>query len=144
MKLSSYLNFDGNGEEAMNFYKKVFGVEFAGEGIMRMADMPGSEGKIPEDMKNRLLHATLPIGDDFLMASDTMPGMGGPPFKAGNNNYICIAPDTKEEADRLFNELSAGGNVEMPMSQEFFGYFGSFIDKFGTPWMINYTEQSTF
>ncbi|MDD2602810.1 MAG: VOC family protein, partial [Prevotella sp.] len=90
-KLNSYLNFDGKTEEAFNFYKSVFGGEFLG-GIHRMGDMPGME--IPEEAKNRVLHVTLPIGDDVLMGSDIFPGS---PLVQGNNNYISVSSDSREE-----------------------------------------------
>jgi PhnB protein len=135
-KVNPYLNFDGTAEEAMNFYKSVFGGEFMGAGIMRMGGAPGME--VSEKEKNRVMHVSLPIGNgDVLMASDIMPSMGQS-LTQGNGNYICIAPDNKKEADRLFNGLSAGGTVEMPMADQFWGdYFGSFKDKYGVYWMIN-------
>ena len=88
------------------------------------------------------MHVSIPIGDgQFLMASDTVPSMGHV-LNIGNNNYISITPDSREEADRLFNGLSAGGKVEMPMADMFWGdYFGSFEDKFGVRWMINISNQ---
>lgn len=142
-KLNPYLNFDGNCEEAFNHYKKVFGGEFTGQGIMRFGDMPPSDDMppLPDEFKNRVMHVSLPVGDEVLMGSDTMPGMGKP-FQQGVNNYISVSPESRDEADRLFAELSDGGEIEMPMEDMFWGdYFGSFVDKFGTPWMINYSEQ---
>ncbi|HEY0668951.1 MAG TPA: VOC family protein [Sphingobacteriaceae bacterium] len=140
-KLNSYLNFDGNAEEAFNFYKSVFGGEFAG-GVMRMGEAPGFEN-IPEAEKNRVMHIALPItGGDMLMASDIMPSAGHK-LVVGNNNYICVSPESREEADRLFAGLSAGGEIEMPMEDQFWGdYFGSFKDKYGVCWMINYSAQN--
>ena len=148
MKLNPYLNFDGTCEEAFNHYKKVFGGDFAGNGIMRFGDIPPHEGmpEMPENVKNRVMHVGINIGDQVLMGSDTMPGMGEPYVK-GTNSYISIHPDSREEADRIFNELSEGGKVESPMADQFWGdYWGSFTDKFGSAWMINYNpnEQSTF
>ena len=141
MKLNPYLYFDGTCEEAFNFYKSVFGGEFAGNKIMRYSDMPTEEGhEIPESVGNRVAHVSLPVGSEILMGSDSAPELGSK-FTSGNNNYICISPDSKEEADRIFNALSEGGNVEMTMNQEFYGYSGSFIDRFGTPWMIVYSDQ---
>lgn len=135
-KLNPYLNFDGTAEEAMTFYKSVFGGDFMG-GVMRMSGAPGTEN-LPENERNRVMHVSLPIGDgNILMASDIIPSMGHK-LTQGNGNYICISPDTKKEADRLFNGLSAGGVVEMPMADQFWGdYFGSFKDKYGVYWMIN-------
>lgn len=136
-KLNPYLNFDGTCEEAFNFYKSVFGGEFLGE-VHKMKDIPNME--IPEEAKNRVMHVGLPIGGDILMGSDIFPGQ---PFVAGNNNYISIFPESREEADRLFARLSADGEVEMPMEDQFWGdYFGSLKDKFGVCWMINYNSQN--
>lgn len=136
--VNPYLNFDGQAEEAMNFYKSVFGGEFMGNGIMRMGDTPG----ITEEEKNRVMHVSLPLDNgSILMASDILPSMGHK-LKKGNNNYICLAPDSREDADRLFNALSQGGEVEMPMQDQFWGdYYGSFKDKYGVCWMINYSKN---
>lgn len=143
IKLNPYLNFDGNCEDAFNHYKKVFGVEFSGDGMMRFGDIPANEDfQIPENMKNRIMHVSLNIGKETLMGSDTFPGMGKP-FQKGVNSYISIHPESREEADRIFNQLSEGGEIEMPMEDQFWGdYYGSFIDRFGTPWMVNFHEIS--
>lgn len=142
VKLNPYLNFDGQCEAAFNLYKKVFGGEFAGQGVMRFGDMPPSEEfPVSDEVKNRVMHVSLPVGGETLMGSDTMPGMGSP-FQKGVNAYVSIHPDSREEADRIFNELSEGGTIEMPMADMFWGdYYGSLIDRFGTPWMINYNPQ---
>jgi PhnB protein len=139
--VNPYLNFDGQAEEAMTFYKSVFGGEFAGNGIMRMGDAPGMSN-LSEEEKNRVMHVSLPLnGESMLMASDTLPSMGHK-LVVGNNNYISLAPDSREEADRIFKGLSQGGQVEMPMQDQFWGdYFGSFKDKYGVCWMINYSER---
>jgi PhnB protein len=140
-KLNPYLNFDGKAEEAFTFYKSVFGGEFRG-GVFKMGDAPGCEN-LPEEEKNRVMHIALPVGNDLLMASDIAPSMGHKLIE-GNNNYVSIFPDSREEADKLFNGLSAGGQVEMPMADQFWGdYFGSFTDKYGVKWMINYSSQNT-
>lgn len=137
MKLNPYLNFDGNAEEAFRFYQTVFGGELF---VQKMDSVPGME--IPENEKNRAMHVALPIGNDqHLMASDCLPSQGHV-LNVGNNNYISITPDSREEADRIFNGLSAGGKIEMPMEDMFWGdYFGSFTDKFGVCWMINFPTQ---
>jgi len=137
LKVNPYLNFDGNAEQAFNFYKSVFGGEFTA-GVMKMGDAPGMD-KLSDDEKNRTMHVSLPLGNgQTLMASDTLPSMGHK-LTQGNNIYLSVHPDTKEEADRLFNALAEGGNVEMPIADQFWGdYFGSLTDKFGTHWMINY------
>lgn len=138
-KLNPYLNFDGKAEEAFNFYKSVFGGEFKG-GIFRTGSAPGTEN-LSEEEKNRVMHIALPIGDDLLMASDCVPSMGHK-LVQGNNNYVSVFPDSREEADRLFGGLSEGGTIEMPLQDQFWGdYFGSFKDQFGVGWMINYHEE---
>jgi PhnB protein len=136
-KLNPYLNFDGTCEEAFNFYKTVFGGEFTY--FSKMGEIEGMEAS--EDDKNLIMHVSLPIGKDVLMGSDAPTSMKSQ-FKSGNNNYICISPDSKEEADRLFKELSVDGEIEMPMEDMFWGdYFGSFKDKYGVCWMINYYKS---
>jgi len=137
--VSTYLNFARNTETAFNFYKSVFKTEFAGP-IARMGTGPACPGQPPlaEADKHLVMHVALPIlGGHLLMGTDSPESMG---FKLnqGNNVHICLAPDTRAEADRLFGELSKGGNVEMPMQDMFWGdYFGSFTDQFGIKWMIN-------
>ncbi len=137
MKVNPYLNFPGTAEEAFQFYQSVFGGEMF---IQRMGEAPGTENLTDEE-KNYAMHVSIPIGDgQFLMASDCVESMGHV-LKMGNNNYISVAPDSREEAERLFNGLSAGGTVEMPLEDMFWGdYFGSFVDKFGVSWMINYAN----
>lgn len=138
MTLNPYLNFDGNAEEAFRFYQTVFGGELF---VQKMSQAPETEN-LPEDEKNRAMHVALPIGKtQYLMASDCLPSAGHV-LNMGNNNYISVTPSSRDEADRLFNGLSAGGKIEMPMDDMFWGdYFGSFVDKFGVCWMINFSEQ---
>ena len=142
-KLNPYLNFDGTCEEAFNFYKSVFDGEFIG-GIMKTKDLEEKdlgEMTITEEDREKVMHVCLPIGNELLMGSDVMCEQRSL-FKTGNNNYISVSPDSREEADRLFNELSAGGEVEMPMEDMFWGdYFGSFKDKYNIYWMINYNPE---
>lgn len=138
-KLNPYLNFDGKAEEAFTFYKSVFGGEFHGP-INKMGDAPGTEG-LSADEKNRVMHIALPIGDDVLMASDIIPSMGQKLIE-GNNNHISVFPDSRAEADKIFKALSAGGEIEMPLADQFWGdYYGSLTDKFGIKWMINYHQR---
>lgn len=140
---STYLNFPRNTEEAFNFYKSVFGGEFEGGKINRFGEIPPQEGTPPiaESDKNLVMHVALPIlGGHLLMGTDAPESMG---FKVnkGNNVYISIHPDSRKEADDFFAKLSAGGKVEMPMQDMFWGdYFGSLTDKFGINWMVNYHE----
>ena len=137
IKINPYLNFPGNTEEAFNFYKKVFGGDFAG-GIFRFKDTPDKDRLSKEDQE-KVMHVGLPVGNNMLMATDALESMG---FKLifGNNFHLSVETEGKEEADRIFSSLSEGGNVQMPMKDEFWGaYFGMLTDKFGVQWMVSYT-----
>ncbi len=138
--IHTYLNFNGNCEEAFNFYKSVLGGDFSYIG--RFSEMPEGDGyKVAEADKNKIMHIGLPIGNSTLMGSDTV-GDWGPKFLQGNNFSVSLNPDSKAEADRLFKGLSAGGQITMPMDQTFWGaYFGMFTDKFGINWMVNFDTQ---
>jgi uncharacterized glyoxalase superfamily protein PhnB/uncharacterized protein YndB with AHSA1/START domain len=142
-RVTSYLNFPGNTEEAFLFYKKVFRSEFI-KGIQRFGDLPNDANHppIPDSIKNMVLHVELPIlGGHILMGTDAPKEMGFT-LKQGNNLHICLEPHSREEAKRIFDELSDGGNVTMPMADMFFGaYFGEFSDKFGINWMINFQQK---
>ena len=137
-----YLNFNGNCEEAFNFYKSVFGGEFTYIG--RFGDIPPSEKyKAPELDKNLIMHVGLSIGPTVIMGSDC-GSEWSPKFKAGNNFSVAITADSREEADTLFAALSNGGQISMPMETMFWGdYFGMLTDKFGINWMVSFnTLQS--
>jgi PhnB protein len=138
VKLNTYLNFAGNTEEAFNFYKSVFGGEFTS--VVRFKDMPIEGVNIPKEDKNKIMHIGLPIGkDNVLMATDTLESLGQK-LVQGNNVHISVHPESKEEADRIFKALSAGGTIEMSISDQPWGdYYGSFKDKFGVHWMVNYS-----
>lgn len=138
---NTYLNFNGNCEEAFNFYKSVFGGEFTYIG--RFGDMPPSdEFSVPEGDKNKVMHVSLPTGSSILMGSDNGEQYEAS-FVKGNNFSVSINADSKEEADQLFNGLSDGGQATMPMSETFWGaYFGMFTDKFGVNWMVNYDDPA--
>lgn len=141
-KLNPYLNFDGKAEEAFNFYRTVFGGEFVG-GVHKMGNAPGTEN-LSDDERNRVMHIALRVGGDLLMASDIVPSFGQN-LTVGNNNYVSIFPDSREDADRIFKALSDGGNIEMPLEDQFWGdYFGSFQDKFGVYWMINFSTDQGY
>lgn len=135
--INPYLNFPGNSEEAFNFYKKVFGGDFLG-GIFRFKDTPDAAGLIEGD-KEKIMHIALKMGEsNMIMATDALPSMG---FNVtfGNNFYISIDAESKDEANKLFKDLSDGAKVEMKMADQFWGaYFGSLTDKFGVKWMINF------
>ncbi len=138
-KVSTYLNFPTQTEEAFNFYKSIFGGEFVG-GIHRFSEVPSQPGQpaMSEDDKNLVMHIALPIlGGHMLMGTDAPESMG---FKVqpGNNVYINLEPDTRPETKKLFDGLSAGGKIEMELQEMFWGaYYGSCTDKFGIQWMFN-------
>lgn len=142
--VGTYLNFNRNTEEAFLFYQSVFGGEFAG-GIMRMGDAPPPEGAPPmaEEDKNLVMHVALPILNGHLLMGTDAPESMGFNVRFGTNSYICLSPDTRAEARRLFDGLSAGGKVEMDLADMFWGsYFGSFTDQFGVQWMIDCAEKA--
>lgn len=136
--INPYITFDGNCEEAFSFYKSVFGGEF--EYFGKFSEMPVQDGfELPEAFKNNIMHVSLAIGGGtYLMGSDS-GGEWTSKVLVGNNIAVSINTDDKNEADRLFNELSKGGNISMPLAETFWGaYFGMFVDKYGINWMINY------
>ena len=137
--LNPYLNFPGTTEEALNFYKSVFGGEF--KTFQRFKDTPEA-GNIPEKDRNKIMHVALPIGQgNILMATDALESIGQK-LTVGNNFYISINVESRDETERLFNKLSAGGKVESALQDTFWGaYFGMFRDKFGIQWMINYDSK---
>lgn len=141
--VSTYLNFQGNTEEAFNFYKSVFKTEFLGE-PMRFKDIPPMDGmpEFPENEKNGIMHIMLPtIGGHNLMGTDACESMRQE-VKFGNNVSINLEPDSLEEGQRLFDDLSEGGKIGMPFSKQFWGdTFGSFTDKYGVQWMVNVSGQ---
>lgn len=140
-QVNPYLTFDGKCEEAFLFYKSVFGGEFSYIG--KFKDMPPMEGHPPlsESDGNKTMHVSLPISKEtILMGSDSLESFGQTTV-VGNNYAVSINTESQEEADKLFNGLSAGGKTTMPMEKTFWGaYFGMFTDKFGIHWMINFDE----
>jgi len=139
-QINPYIHFNGNAEEAFTFYKSVFGGEFAM--ISRFKDMSIPESPISENEANKIMHIALPIGkSSVLMGSDT-PEFMGKHNENENRSKISISAESKEEADQLFNGLSAGGKVEMPIADSPWGsYFGMFRDKYGIEWMVDYDPQ---
>ena len=134
--INPHINFNGNAEEAFNFYKSVFGGAFAK--IMRFKDISSPEYPVAENEANKIMHIALPIGKNILMANDVPESMGKV-NENENRSKIAISAESREEADKLFTGLSAGGNIEMPISDSPWGsYFGMFRDKFGIEWMIDF------
>lgn len=144
-RVSTYLNFTRNTEEAFNFYRSVFGTEFTEMGIARFSGIPAMEGMPPmaEEDKNLIMHIELPItGGHILMGTDAPESMGFT-MNFGNNVHINIEPDTRAETKQLFNALSAGGKITMELGDQFWGsYYGSCTDKFGVNWMFNCVAKS--
>jgi PhnB protein len=138
--INPYIHFNGNAEEAFTFYKSVFGGEFTK--MMRYKDLSSPAYPIPENDANRLMHIALPIGKtDLLLGSDCLEIMGQV-TENDNRNAISISAETREEADQLFNGLSEGGKVEMPMADGPFGaYFGMFTDRYGIEWMVAFDAK---
>lgn len=139
--LHTYLTFDGDCEQAFEFYKSVFGGEF--ESMSRFSEMPDDpKFQVSESDKNKVMHVTLPIGNgSVLMGSDTTGEMAKH-FTKGNNFSISINADSREDADRYFAGLSQNGYVIMPMNSTFWGsYFGMLTDSFGIQWMVSFDES---
>jgi PhnB protein len=136
--INPYLSFNGNAEEVFNFYKEVFGGEFST--LQRYKDTPEAD-KVPAGSQDKIMHVALPIGKgNTLMASDVLESMGYP-LTVGNNFQLSVDTESAEETTRLFNALSTGGKVTVPLSKQFWGaYFGMFTDKFGVNWMISHNE----
>ena len=137
--INPYLNYQGNAEEAFKLYKSVFGGEFSS--VQRFKDTPEAD-KVSAAERDKIMHIALPIGKGVtLMASDNLESRGHK-VSAGNNFYLSITVDSKKEADRVFEGLSKGGKIEMPMQKVFWGdYFGMFADKFGIRWMVSFPEN---
>jgi PhnB protein len=140
-RVTTYLNFPGKTEEAFNFYKKVFNGEFTGIGLKRFGDteMPAGMPPMSDADKKLIIHAELTImSGHVLMATDSPESMGFN-MQHGNNMHINLEPESKEETKRLFDALSENGNITMPLEDMFWGaYFGSFTDKYGINWMLNF------
>ena len=131
-----YLTFNGNCEEAFNFYKSVFGGEFAR--VVRFKELSGPGIQIAEHEANKIMHIALPIGNNLLMGND-VPEYLGRVNEKENRSKITVSPESREEADRIFQKLSEGGEVEMPMADSPWGsYFGMFRDKYGIEWMVEF------
>ena len=139
LMINPYLNFNGKTEEAFNFYKSIFGGEFTA--LQRYKDMPEGS-KLSLDEQEKIMHISLPVGrSTVLMATDALESMGQK-LVEGNNFYLMIEAESKDQVYRLFYELSASGEVTMPLQVTFWGaFFGQFKDKYGIQWMVSYDDK---
>lgn len=146
MLVNPYLNFNGNTEEVFNFYKSVFGGEFAF--IQHYKDLPAGENngdgcveEVPDSEGNKIMHIALNIGATMLMGTDVPSNMEQ--VKTGTNLSLCISTDSKADADRIFKGLGEGGKVQMPMQDMFWGdYYGMLTDRYETQWMISFNPAN--
>ena len=137
--INPYINFNGNAEEAFTFYKSVFGGEFAI--VMRFKDLSSPEFQVKDNEANKIMHIALPIGKNILMGND-VPEILGLTNENENRSKISISAESREEADKLFNGLSAGGQIEAPIGDSPWGsYFGMFRDKYGIEWMVDFDPK---
>ncbi len=133
--INPHINFNGNAEEAFTFYQSVFGGEFVN--ILRFKEMASPENPVAESEENKIMHIALPIGKNILMGNDVPESMGRV-NENENRSKIAISAESRDEADRLFTGLSAGGTVEVPIGDSPWGsYFGMFRDRYGIEWMID-------
>jgi len=138
-QINPYINFNGNAEEAFNFYRSVFGGEFAK--IMRFKDLSSPEFPVAENEADKIMYIALPIGKNILMANDVPESMGRT-NENENRSKISLSAESREEADKLFYGLSAGGQIEMPIADSPWGsYFGMFRDKYGIEWMVDFDPE---
>ena len=138
VQINPHINFNGNAQEAFTFYKSVFGGEFAK--IIRFKDVSSPEFPVPEKEENKLMNIALPIGTNMLIGND-VPEFMGRVNENENRSKISISAESRAEADIVFNGLSQGGAVEVPIAESPWGYFGMFRDKFGIEWMVNYENK---
>lgn len=138
--INPHINFNGNAEEAFNFYKSVFGGEFSK--IVRFKDIASAEFPIPEKEENKIMHIALPIGRDNALMANDVPEFMGKVNEQENRSKISISAETKEEAEKLFYGLSEGGTVEVPLADSPDGFcFGMFRDKYGIEWMVQFGQK---
>ncbi len=137
--INPYISFNGNAEEAFNFYKSVFGGEFAL--IIRFKEMASPEYQVAEKDANKIMHIALPIGKNILMANDVPESMGQV-NENENRSKISVSVESRDEADKIFNGLSSGGKIEVPIGDSPWGsYFGMFRDKFGIEWLVDFDPK---
>ncbi len=133
--INPWINFNGNAEEAFTFYKSIFGGEFTK--IIRFKDLAGPEFPVTDEDANKIMLITLPIGKGNVLMANDIPSFMGKVNENENRSKISVSAETKEETEAIFNGLSAGGQVEMPMAESPWGtYFGMFRDKYGIEWTV--------
>lgn len=138
--INPHINFNGNAEEAFTFYRSVFGGEFTK--IVRFKDIASAEFPVAEKEENKIMHIALPIGKINMLIGNDVPEILGTVNENENRSKISISAESKEEADIIFNGLSAGGAIEVPFAESFGGsYFGMFRDKYGIEWMVNFDAE---
>ena len=138
--INPHIHFNGNTEEAFEFYKSVFGGAFTK--LVRYKEMSMAGYSFPEHELNKIMHISLPIGVGSVLMGSDVPEILGKVNEEENRSKITISTESKDEAEHLFNGLSAGGTIEMPLSEtSWCNYFGAFRDKYGIEWMIDYTEK---
>lgn len=138
--LNTWINFNGNAEEAFTFYKSVFGGEFAK--VVRFKDIASAEFKPAESEENKIMYIALPIGSNTTLIANDVPEIMGRVNENENRSKILVSTESKEEADKLFTGLSAGGEVEGPMGDSPWGtYAGMFRDKYGIEWIIEFSSN---
>ncbi len=139
--INPHINFNGNAEEAFTFYKSVFGGEFTK--IIRFKDLAGPEFPVAEKEENKIMHIVLPIGKGSMLMANDVPEIMGRTNENENRSKIVISAESKEEADRLFNGLSAGGQIEEPIGDSPWdgSYFGCFRDKYGIEWIVEFAQN---
>lgn len=139
--INTWINFNGNAEEAFTFYKSVFGGEFTK--IVRFKDIASAEFPVPEKEENKIMHIALPIGNGTVLIANDVPEVMGRVNEKENRSKILVSTESKEEADKLFNGLSAGGEVEGAMGDSPWGsYAGMFRDKYGIEWIIEFSPTA--
>lgn len=138
--INPHINFNGNAEEAFTFYRSVFGGEFSK--VVRFKDIAGDEFPVSEKEENKIMHISLPIGKTNMLIANDVPEFMGKVNEKENRSKISISTESKEEADKLFNGLSADGEIEMPISDSpWSSYFGMFRDKYGIEWIVEFEEK---
>jgi len=139
--INPHINFNGNAEEAFTFYKSVFGGEFVK--IIRFKDIASAEFTVSEKEENKIMHIALPIGKHSMLMANDVPEIMGKTNENENRSKIVISAESKEEADKLFNGLSVGGEIEGPIGDSFWGsYFGCFRDKYGIEWIVEFDPNN--